>query len=80
MPTSLNGYQRIIVKGVPAWKKDDKLYLYDTDVGTAPIHIGTVSEGFSVSWLPPCSSKLATYRTEMVSRVRRTGGTPSKKK
>jgi len=80
MPTSLNGYQRAIVKGVPVWKKGDALYLYDMDVGSHPINIGTASEGFSVTWVADCSAKLATYRAEAVSRVRRANATPSKKK
>jgi hypothetical protein len=80
MPASVNGYQRIIVKGIPAWKKDDSLYLYDTDVSTNPIKIGTVSEGFSTGWYATCSAKLETYRKEMVSRVRRVNAVASKKK
>ena len=46
MPTNLQGYQRVIVRGVPAWKKDGNLYYYDQDVVTNPLKIGTVSEGF----------------------------------
>ena len=80
MPTSLNGYQRAIVKGVPVWKKDGTLYLYDMDVGTNPINIGTASEGFSATWVADCSAKLTTYRAEAASRVRRVNTTPSKKK
>jgi len=80
MPASVNGYQRIIVKGIPVWKKDDSLYLYDTDVSTNPIKIGTVSEGFSAEWYEACATKLETYRKEMVSRVRRVNAAVSKKK
>ena len=80
MPASLNGYQRIIVKGVPAWKKDDVLYLYDTDVGTNPIVVGTVSGGFSESWSDATIHKLEQYRKDITSRVRRSVTTASKKK
>jgi hypothetical protein len=80
MPASVNGYQRIIVKGIPAWKKDDNLYLYDTAVATDPIKIGTVSEGFSPEWHTACSTKMEAYRKEMVSRVRRVNAAGSKKK
>jgi len=80
MPPSLNGYQRAIVKGVPTWKKDDVLYLYDTDVGTNPIAIGTVSEGYSATWSTATATKLEQYRTDLVARVRRTSPASSKKK
>ena len=80
MPASLNGYQRIIVRGVPAWKKEDVLYLYDTDVGTNPIVVGTVSGGFSESWSDATAQKLEQYRTDLASRVRRSVTATSKKK
>jgi len=80
MPASVNGYQRIIVKGIPVWKKDDGLYLYDTDVSTNPIKIGTVSEGFFEEWYEVCTAKLENYRKEMASRVRRVNAPAGKKK
>ena len=79
MPTSLYGYQRILVRGVPVWKKEDNLYLYDTDVNIAPIKIGSLSGGFSENWGALCEEKLKTYRGDSVVRTRRTG-TGSKKK
>ena len=79
MPTSLHGYQRLIIKGVPVWKKDDSIYLYDTDIQTNPIKIGTLSGGFSENWTTVCKEKLETYRNDMIIRTRRTA-TSSKKK
>ena len=78
MPSSLHGYQRLILRGVPVWKKDDNVYLYDIDVGTNPIHIGTVSGGFKPDWLDSCQARLNLYQTCMVSRTR--SSAPSKKK
>jgi hypothetical protein len=77
MPTSFHGYQRILIKGVPVWKKNETLFLYDTDVDTNPIEVGTVSGGFKADWLSGCSTKLSKYRGDIASRVR---ATPAKKK
>ena len=78
MQTSFNGYQRLIVKGIPTWKKEDALYLYETDVGTNPVQIGTVSGGFAPTWLEKCDARLESYRSSVVSRQRSTA--PPKKK
>ena len=61
------------------WKKDDNLYLYDTDIQANPIKIGTLSEGFSADWSSLCSKKLETYRKDSTVRTRRTGASSKKK-
>ena len=78
MPTNLQGYQRLIVKGIPAWKKDENLYYYDQDVVANPLKIGTVSEGFAANAAELCSERLTAFRQTIESRNRSTG--PSKKK
>jgi hypothetical protein len=77
MPTSLHGFQRLIVKGVPVWKKEDALYYYDTDVNTNPTKVGTLSGGFDANWMSICKEKLESYRSSLTVRTRRTS--PKKK-
>jgi hypothetical protein len=67
------------VKGIPVWKKEDNLYLYDTDVQTNPIKIGTLSGGFSTDWLEHCNEKIVSYRKDQAVRTRRTVTAPKKK-
>jgi len=69
-----------MVQGIPAWKKDESLYYYDQDVGTAPLKIGTVSEGFTVNAADLCSAKLTAFRASIESRNRSAGGSASAKK
>jgi hypothetical protein len=70
MPTNLQGYQRIMIQGIPAWKKDENLYYYDQDVVTSPLKIGTVSEGFIKNAVELCSTKVASFRASIESRNR----------
>jgi hypothetical protein len=70
MPTNLQGYQRVIVRGVPAWKKDGDLYYYDQDVVTNPLKIGTVSEGFATNLGELCESRVAAFRAAIEVRNR----------
>lgn len=79
MPTNLQGYQRVIVKGIPAWKKDENLYYYDQEVVTSPLKIGTVSEGFAANAAELCLEKVVAWRATVESR-NRSSGTPAKKK
>ena len=79
MPTNLHGYQRIILRGVPAWKKDGNLYYYDQDVVSNPLKIGTVSEGFSENIGQVCSERVNAFRRTIEVR-NRAATTPSKKK
>jgi len=72
MPTNLQGYQRLIVKGIPTWKKDENLYYYDQDVVANPLKIGTVSEGFAANAAELCSERIATFRQTIESRNRLT--------
>lgn len=79
MPTNLQGYQRAIVCGVPAWKKDGNLYYYDQDVVTNPLKIGTVSEGFATNTGELCSERIAAFRASIEVRNRITTTSPKKK-
>ena len=67
-----------MVQGIPAWKKDETLYYYDQDVGTAPLKIGTVSEGFVLNATDLCSAKVTTFRATIESR-NRSSCSPKKK-
>ena len=79
MPTNLQGYQRVMVRGIPAWKKDDNLYYYDMDVAKSPLIIGTVAEGFATNAVDICSEKVVAFRAGIESRSR-SAATPAKKK
>ena len=79
MPTNLQGYQRVIVGGVPVWKKDGNLYYYDQDVVTNPLKIGTVSEGFATNTAELCSERVTTFRASIEVRNRITTTSPKKK-
>jgi hypothetical protein len=79
MPTNLQGYQRVIVRGVPAWKKDGDLYYYDQDVVINPLKIGTVSEGFATNIDELCSERTVTFRTGLEVRNRVATAPPKKK-
>jgi hypothetical protein len=70
MPTNLQGYQRVIVRGVPAWKKDGDLYYYDQDVVTNPLKIGTVSEGFMTNLGELCERRVGAFRAAIEVRNR----------
>ncbi len=70
MPTNLQGYQRVIVGGVPAWKKDGDLYYYDQDVVMNPLKIGTVSEGFATNLGELCESRVEAFRSTIDVRNR----------
>lgn len=80
MPANLHGYQRVIVRGVPAWKKDGDLYYYEQDVFTNPLKIGTVSEGFATNTGDLCSERIATFRSGLEVRNRAAAAAPPKKK
>ena len=79
MPTNLHGYQRVIVRGVPAWKKDGDLYYYDQDIATNPLKIGTVSEGFATNVGELCATRVADFRTTIEVRNRVATAPPKKK-
>ena len=78
MPTNFQGYQRVIVRGIPAWKKDDSLYYYDEDVAKTPLKIGTVADGFVADVAAVVESKVQAWRTTVESRNR--SSAPPKKK
>jgi hypothetical protein len=79
MPTNFQGYQRVIVRGIPAWKKDESLYYYDEDVAKTPLKIGTVADGFVDDVAILCSSKVQAWRLTVESRNRSSGAPPKKK-
>jgi hypothetical protein len=79
MPTNLHGYQRVIVRGVPAWKKDGDLYYYDQDVFTNPLKIGTVSEGFAANTGELYLERIANFRAGLEVRNRASAAPPKKK-
>ncbi len=79
MPTNFHGFQRVLVRGIPAWKKEDTLYYYDTDVVTNPLVIGTVSEGFAEDAEELCSDRVIAFRTKIEVR-NRGANAPAKKK
>jgi len=79
MPTNFQGYQRVIVRGVPAWKKEGVLYYYDEDIAKTPLKIGTVADGFVADVAVACSEKVEAWRLTLESRNRSTA-TSSKKK
>jgi len=79
MPTNFHGFQRVLVRGIPAWKKEGNLYYYDTDVVTNPLIIGTVSEGFAEEVEELCSDRVIAFRTKIEVR-NRSANTPAKKK
>jgi hypothetical protein len=78
MPTNFQGYQRVIVRGIPAWKKDESLYYYDEDVAKTPLKIGTVSGGFVADVAEVCAPKVQAWRATVESRNR--SSAPPKKK
>jgi len=79
MPTNLHGYQRVIIRGIPAWKKGNGLYYYEQDVGTNPLQIGTVSEGFATNVDELCSERIAAFRRTIEVRNRASAAPPNKK-
>jgi hypothetical protein len=79
MPTNFQGFQRVIIRGIPAWKKEGVLYYYDDDVGKTPLNIGTVVDGFVSEAVDLCSTKVQAWRATIESR-NRSSGTPAKKK
>ena len=79
MPTNFHGFQRVLVRGIPAWKKEDVLYYYDTDVVTNPLVIGKVSEGFAEDAEELCSDRVAAFRSKIEVR-NRSANPPAKKK
>jgi hypothetical protein len=79
MPTNLHGYQRVIIRGIPAWKKGNGLYYYEQDVATNPLQIGTVSEGFATNVDELCSERIAAFRRTIEVRNRASAAPPNKK-
>lgn len=79
MPTNFHGFQRVLIRGIPAWKKEGNLYYYDTDVVTNPLIIGTVSEGFAEGAEELCSDRVIAFRTKIEVR-NRSANAPAKKK
>jgi hypothetical protein len=79
MPTNTNGYQRVIVGGVPVWKKDGDLYYYDQDIVKNPLKIGTDTGGFVANMSEICASRIAAFRTTIGVR-NRMATAPAKKK
>jgi hypothetical protein len=79
MPTSFHGYQRVLIRGIPAWKKDGILYYYDMDVVSNPLVIGSVSEGFKESVRDICAEQVVAFRSKIEVR-KRSAGTSAKKK
>ena len=71
MPISINGFQRVIVQGIPVWKNSaNEYYAYESDVTTNPIRLGSETEGFTVNWTEFYSARLDAYRNELASRKR----------
>jgi hypothetical protein len=79
MPTNFHGFQRVLVRGIPAWKKEGTLYYYDMDVVTNPLVIGSVSEGFAEGAEELCSDRVIAFRSKIEVR-NRSANAPAKKK
>jgi len=69
----------VIVRGIPAWKKEESLYYYDQDVGTAPLKIGTVADGFVGDAVGLAADKVQAWRATVESRNRSSGAAKSRK-
>jgi hypothetical protein len=71
MPTTLAGYQRVIVNGIPVWKNSvNEYYAYEPDVETNPICIGSETSGFTIDLEKYYAKRLAEYREKLFSRTR----------
>ena len=71
MPVTTNGFQRVIVKGIPVWKNSaNEYFAYEQDVATNPIRLGSESEGFTVNWKEFYEARLNSYRDSLITRIR----------
>ena len=71
MPVTVNGFQRVIVNGIPVWKNSlSEYFAYELDVVTNPIQLGSETDGFNMTWKDLYKSRLESYQASLATRVR----------